>query len=118
MGRALIDPDNSFWRNAAGVVAAAILIPVALVLKLISTPFEQPAKRTAAEVARYLRSFLDNSADERDWDNFTSIPLADPTLESIRQRADGIELPLTEEGRRTLAALLAEAEAASENRAA
>ncbi len=118
MGRALIDPDNSFWRNAAGVVAAAILIPVAIVAKLILMPFERPAKRTAAEVAQHLRSFLDNSADEWDWDNFTSIPLADPTLESIRQRADGIELPLTEEGRRTLAALLAEAEAASESRAA
>lgn len=46
MARALIDPENSFWRNAAGAVAAAILIPIAIVVKLISMPFErQPSER-------------------------------------------------------------------------
>lgn len=118
MGRSLIDPENSFWRNTAGVVAAAILIPVAIVVKLISMPFERPAKRTAEEVAQYLRAFLDDSGGEWDWDDFTSIPLADPRLESIRRRAASVELPVTEEGRRTLVALLGEAEAASESRRA
>lgn len=116
MGRALIDPENSLLRNAAGVVAAAVLIPIAIVVKLISMPFERPHKRTAEEVARYLRGFLDDSGGEWAWDNFTSIPLADPSLESIRQRAASVELPVTEEGRRTLLALLGEAEAASESR--
>jgi hypothetical protein len=111
MARALIDPENSFLRNAAGVVAAAILIPIAVVVKLISTPFERPAKRTAEEVAQYLRGFLNDSGDEWDWDDFTSVPLSDPNLESIRRRAASVELPVTEEGRRTLVALLGEAEA-------
>ncbi|MBX3429516.1 MAG: hypothetical protein KF779_08050 [Hyphomonadaceae bacterium] len=118
MGRALIDPENSFWRNAAGVVAAAILIPIAMVVKLISMPFEKPAKRTAEEVAQYLRGFLYESGGEWDWDDFTSVPLADPSLESIRQRAASVELPITEQGRRTLVALLGEAEAASASRRA
>lgn len=118
MARALIDPGNSFWRNAAGVVAAAILIPIAIVAKLISIPFERPAKRTAEEVAQYLRSFLDDSGGKWDWDDFISIPLADPNLESIRQRASSVELPVTDEGRLTLQALLREAEAASKNRQA
>ena len=118
MGRALIDPENSFWRNAAGVVATAILIPIAIVVKLISMPFEKPAKRTAEEVAQYLRGFLDDSGGEWDWDDFTSVPLADPSLESIRQRAASVELPITEEGRRTLVALLGEVEAASASRRA
>lgn len=116
MSRALIDPENSLWRNAVGVVAVAILIPFAIVVKLISMPFDRPAKRTAEEVALYLRSFLDDSAGEWDWDDCTSIPLADPNLESIRLRAASVELPVTEEGRCTLVALLGEAEAASESR--
>jgi len=111
MGRALIDPENSLWRNAVGVVAAAILIPIAIVVKLVTMPFARPRKRSSKEVTRYLRAFLDASGGEWDWDDFTSIPLADPTLESIRQRAASVELPISEEGRRTLRALLAEAEA-------
>lgn len=110
MRRALIDPENSLWRNAVGVVAAAVLIPVAIVVKLVTMPFERPHKRTAEEVARYLRSFLEDSGGEWDWEDFTSIPLADPGLESIRQRAASVALPITEEGRGTLLALLAEAE--------
>lgn len=111
MRRALIDPDNPSWRNALGVVAAAVLIPVAVVVKLVTMPFERPHKRTADEVARYLRGFLEDTGGDWDWDDFTSIPLADPGLESIRERAARVELPLTEEGRTTLLALLAEAEA-------
>lgn len=116
MARAWIDPENSFWRNVVGVIAAAIVIPIAIVVKLIWMPFERPAKRTAAEVAQYLRGVLNDSDGEWDWDDFTSIPLSDPSLESIRQRAASVEMPVTEEGRCTLVALLREAEVASETR--
>ena len=111
MRRALVDPRNSLWRNALGVVAAAILIPAAIVAKLITMPFERPHKRSAEEVARYLKDFLEGTGGEWDWDDFTCIPLADPDLEAIRQRAARIELPVSEEGRMTLRELLAEAEA-------
>ena len=118
MARALIDPENSFWRNAGGVVATAVLIPIAIVVKLISMPFERPAKRTAEQVAHYLRNFLNDTGGEWDWDDFTSVALSDPSLESIRQRAASVELPVTEEGRRILVALLWEAEAASDSQRA
>ncbi len=111
MRRALVSPENSLWRNAFGVVAVAFLIPVAIVAKLVSMPFERPYKRTAQEVAQYLRSFLDDSSGDWDWDDFTSIPIDDPVLESIRQRAASIALPVSEEGPSTLLALMAEAEA-------
>ncbi|WP_291193664.1 hypothetical protein [Hyphomonas sp.] len=118
MTRTWINPENSFWRNAAGVVAAAIIIPIATVVKLISMPFERPVKRTAAEVAQYLRGVINDSDGNWDWDEFTSVPLSDPSLESIRQRAASVEMPVTEEGRRTLVALLREAEVASKIRRA
>lgn len=111
MGRALINPDNSLWRNAVGVGVVAIVVPIAIFVKLITMPFERPRKRTPQEVTQFLRGFIDDSDGEWDWDEFTSTPLADPALESIRQRAASIVLPISEEGRRTLRALLVEAEA-------
>lgn len=73
--------------------------------------FERPSKLTAEEVARYLRDFLDGTGGEWDWDDFISIRLADPDLESIRQRAATVALPISDDGRRSLLALLSEAEA-------
>ena len=70
------------------------------------------------EVAGFLRDAAGGTGSEWDWDDFISIPLADPNLESIRQRASSVELPVTDEGRLTLQALLREAEAASKNRQA
>lgn len=92
---------------------------MAIVVKLISMPFERPHKRTPEEVGQILRGFLDGSGGEWDWDDFISIPLADPSLESIRQRAANVELPVSAEGRRTLLSLLVEleAKAASESHA-
>jgi hypothetical protein len=111
--RALIDPDNPLWRNVLGLAAAAVILPVAIVVKLIIMPFERPAKRTAEDVARSLRYLVDETRTDWDetWDSFTCIPIADPRLDSIRDRVARIDLPLSEEGRRALRTLLAEAEA-------
>lgn len=87
MRRSLISPENSVWQNALGVVAAAIIIPFAVLLKLVTLPFERPMKRTPEEVAAYLRDFIGGSGDERDWDEFVSIRITDPRLDSIRKRA-------------------------------
>ena len=38
------------------------------------------------EVAQLIRSFLDGSAGKWDWDDFTSIPQADPEMEAIRAK--------------------------------
>ena len=44
-------------------------------------------KRTAAEVATYLRDFIEGTGDDWDWDDFESVPIADPDLERIRREA-------------------------------
>lgn len=111
MRRALIDPRNSLWRNALGVVAAIILIPLVIIVKLITMPFERPHTWPPEKVAAYIRDFLAGTGSEWDWDDFISASLADPDLEKICQRAARVELPLSDKGRATLSALLAEAEA-------
>jgi hypothetical protein len=45
-----------------------------------------PTQRTPQEVASLMRGFLEGT-DEWAWDDFESVPLADPVLESIRTRA-------------------------------
>ncbi len=49
-----------------------------------------PQQLTATDVRRILVSFLDGSSGPWDWDDFTSIPVADPTLDSIRERCAGL----------------------------
>jgi hypothetical protein len=87
----LIDPSFSGWRKAIaciGLVAILPLIVIALLFKLIMLPFEKPSHRSAGEVARYLRDLIDGTGGEWDFDDFASVPLADPRLESIRSRAE------------------------------
>ena len=109
MRRSLIAAENTLWQNAWGVLAAAILIPIVIVLKLVTIPFERPIRRTPDEVAAYLRDFIQGTGGDWDWDDFVSIPIADPKLESIRARAR--DYPATENGLAELKALLREAEA-------
>jgi hypothetical protein len=44
------------------------------------------AKYTKSEVAEILEQFLDGTVGAWDWDDFTSIRIADPELEAIRVR--------------------------------
>lgn len=62
------------------------------------------------DVATRLRDFLTGTGGPWDWDDFTSIPLADARLDDIRLRACAVALPLEADGRATLERLLAEAE--------
>jgi hypothetical protein len=109
--RALISPENSWLRNAFGILAAAIIIPLAVLVKVIAWPFEKPVERSAEEVADYLRAFIDGTGDEWDWDEFTHCPIDNPDLEMIRGRALAVNLPADEAGVRELKALLHEVEA-------
>ena len=110
MRRVLISPNNTVWRNAAGYLAVAILLPVAVVVKLVTMPFERPLQRSASEVATYLRDFIDGTSGDWDWDDFTSIPIADPSLEAIRQRAIEVGHLGTSEAAKTLEQLHSEAQ--------
>ena len=51
-----------------------------------------------SEVATYLRDFIEGTGGEWDWDDFTSVPIADARLEAIRQEAGSIPLPVDEAG--------------------
>ena len=45
-----------------------------------------PIQMTRAEVAKCLEDFLEGRGGRWDWDDFTSIRIKDPGLESIRLR--------------------------------
>lgn len=98
-------------------MAALIVVPVAIIVKLVILPFERPVERSAQEVADYLRDFLNDTSGDWDFDDFTSIPIADPRLDSIRERASALTDPLTDQSIEELKALLAEAEALAESTA-
>jgi hypothetical protein len=106
----LTSRDYGAFRNGLGLLATIVLVPIAIVVKLLVMPFERPAKSSPAEVADDLRDFLNGTSGDWDWDAFTSIPLADARLESIRRRACEVSLPLDAEGRAAIERLLAEAE--------
>jgi hypothetical protein len=78
----------------AAIFLAPIAIPVGLVLSILG--IGKYVKRTPAEVAGFIRDFLESRGGEWDWDDFTSVPLDDPELESIRREADAVDLPLSE----------------------
>ena len=118
MRRPLVSPENKLWRNALGIVAAAIIIPLLIMVKLVAMPFQRPVQRTAGEVARYIRDFIDGTGGQWDWDDFESIPIADPALESIRDRASRVMKPIDGDGMVTLRSLLAEAEGLAAKEAA
>ena len=111
MTRALISPENSLLRNVAGVAVLMLAIPIMIVAKLIITPFEKPVDRSADEVVRFLRDFHNGTGDDYDWDDFISVPIADQRLESIREKARALDLPIDPRGFADLKLLLDEAEA-------
>ena len=102
------------WKGPIHCAKAALgiaLVVAAVPFALVATLFSRPKQRTAADVAKFLGDFAEETGDDYDWDDLTSIPIADPALEALRQEAEMIQLPITPEGRKTLASLRARAEA-------
>ena len=89
------------------IILAIVSMPLAAIAALI---FRSRAKLYPPDVVSYLRSFIDGDGSAYDWDDFTSVLIADRQLEDIRRRADAVDLPVTEQGLTTLQVLLAEAE--------
>lgn len=110
MRRALIDPENSFLRNAIGYILFFPIVIMGMVIALPFALFGGPSKLTATEVAEYLHDMIEGTGGAYDWDDFTSVEIADPQLESIRARASQIELPIDVEGINKLCILLSEVE--------
>ena len=87
---------------------APLAIPIILLLQLGEHLFglKSTADLTPEDVENYLRNFLDARDGAWDWDDFTSIPIANPTLDAIREQAAFVRLPLNGAGRATLEQLL------------
>ncbi|MFD1105097.1 hypothetical protein [Sphingobium olei] len=64
---------------------------------------------SAWQVVGYLEAFIDGTDGDWDWDNFTTIPIADPRLDNIRDRVAALDVPLSNRDIPALTALLAEA---------
>ena len=96
--------------TAGKVLLVIVALPLAAIAGLLSSVFGLREKRTAVEVATYLRNFVDGGGGAWDWDDFISVPIADPHLEDIRMRAAAVELPPTDEGMVAVRELLAEVE--------
>ena len=57
-------------------------------------------QRTKAEVASIIEKFLDGSGGKWDWDDFCSLSIGDPYLDSVRIQCSELSLtcPPTEKG--------------------
>jgi hypothetical protein len=93
------------WQTIVAIALVPILIPLAALAGL----FSKPIRRTPGEVADYLSDFIEDRSGPCDWDDFTSLRIADPALDAIRMRATEIDLRTNVDGEKALRQLLAEA---------
>ena len=61
-----------------------LLLLLALIVKVVTAPFEKPVRRTPEDVAAILERRLSLSPDWKEWDDFTCVHIADPRLEALR----------------------------------
>jgi hypothetical protein len=82
-------PVISGW---PAVLLAPFLVPIALLAQLL--PGRKTIDRTPDDVVGFIEDFLEGTGGEWDWDEFESVPITDPLLEEIRNRATtpGVEL--------------------------
>jgi hypothetical protein len=52
---------------------------------------DSPVRRTALEVEVFLINRMDGAGQPQEWEEFTSLPIADPRLEGIRLRCVQLE---------------------------
>ena len=98
-----------------------ILLALAAVIAggiFVAGRFSNPNDMTGEEVANRIDNFLAGRGDDRDWEEFTSLPIHDPVLDAIRVKCAiaQVQYPpedgrgwCSAEGRRVLRDLAAEA---------
>ena len=59
--------------------------------KIFAEMSDPPVRRTALEVTDFLVNHLTGAERPDEWDEFTSVPIADPRLEGIRLRCVQLE---------------------------
>lgn len=95
-------------------LAVIPLFPLLVVVILVQNLFGWGKIKAGPDyVADYLEKFIAETEGPWDWDDFCSIPIADPNLDNIRLQACGYSPPggLSEAGRDELRRLLAEVRA-------
>ena len=73
------------------ILFSPLLILLALIVKLVTAPFEKPIRRQPEEVAAILKRRLSSTPDWGEWDDFTCIAIADPRLEALRSECVALE---------------------------
>lgn len=78
---------------------APIAIPCIIIGIICQKVFglKSTADLTPLDVANYLEDWIDGKGGDWDWDDFTSIPITDPYLESVREEAAHMAYPLGED---------------------
>jgi hypothetical protein len=75
----------------------------------------KPQREEAAYAVKSIRAFLEGGTGTWDWDDFTSCPLSDPQLDTIRKRALAVGPSFGPDERATLETLADEAERLARN---
>jgi hypothetical protein len=91
---------------------AILLLPIAIPVAVFLAVFRigKYTNTSAEDVAGFIQDFIEGTGGDWDWDDFISVSIKDPKLESIRKQASMIDLPVTPSDIETLKKLLAEAE--------
>ncbi|WP_146756697.1 hypothetical protein [Brevundimonas vesicularis] len=87
--------------------AAVLLMPIAIPLAFAASlwPGKKTVDRAPEEVAGFLQDFLDGTGGDWDWDEFTRVPISDPFLDVVRQKASTLD-PRIDDVEATLSKLL------------
>lgn len=64
---------------------APLLIPLGIIANLL--PGGKTIDRTPEDVIGFMSDLIDGSGGPWDWDEFETVPIVDPELDAIRQRA-------------------------------
>jgi hypothetical protein len=67
-----------------GILAVLVATPLSVLSKL--TGWGATTRRTREDVCRTIEQFVDGGGEAWDWDDFTSVPDADPMLEEARRK--------------------------------
>lgn len=69
----------------------ALIVPV---FRLLTYVTKRRNRLTSIEVAEIIERHLSGAEGMYDWDEFTSLPIADDYLDAIRKRCSEIDLPV------------------------
>jgi hypothetical protein len=86
------------------VVILAACVPLLWITTMILErwyPNINKVKLSKLEVAAYIEDFLNGKGGKWDWDDFTSVSIVDPYLDSIRAHCDKLpsDYPIREKGK-------------------